>query len=91
MFPRLKESAVILGSVNISEGTSQLKGIHVVNSLLSKLCQGSGGARTMALRELLESSLFKAPSVLFGAIPENGNRLVQPFTSLLNDNHKQVC
>ncbi|KAL1124013.1 hypothetical protein AAG570_001783 [Ranatra chinensis] len=71
-----------------SVGLEQLKGLRVVNSLLSKLSQSSQAGRAMAFRELLESALFKAPSVLFGAVPEPTKRLIQPASNLLMDNHK---
>ncbi|KAF6214343.1 hypothetical protein GE061_009083 [Apolygus lucorum] len=72
-----------------SEGIDEMKGIKAVNSMLRKLCQGCSSTRVYAVRELLESSLFRTPSVLFGASPNENESLVELPVSLKQQNIKQ--
>lgn len=49
-------------------GTSKkIKGFNKVRRMLKRLCCYSKVARVLALRELLERSLFRSDNVLFGA------------------------
>ncbi|KAK9510932.1 hypothetical protein O3M35_005604 [Rhynocoris fuscipes] len=72
-----------------SDGIEEMKGLRAINAMLKKLCQSSGSTRNYALRELLESSLFRAPSVLFGSIPPPAQPLIEDPISLMMENMKQ--
>ncbi|XP_073987068.1 integrator complex subunit 5 omd [Rhodnius prolixus] len=72
-----------------AEGIDEMKGLSAINAMLKKLCQSSGSTRSYALRELLESSLFRAPSVLFGSIPPLAQPLIEDPISLMMENMKQ--
>ncbi|BES89313.1 integrator complex subunit 5 [Nesidiocoris tenuis] len=72
-----------------SESIEEMKGVKAVKSMLKKLCQGCNSTRVYAVRELLESSLFRIPSILFGAPPQEGESLVEIPIGLKVQNTKQ--
>lgn len=72
-----------------ADSVEQIKGVRIACAVMKKLCSYGGVARAFALREILESSIFRVPSVLFGAIPPVGSRLIQSHISLMEDNNKQ--
>lgn len=74
----------------INKDINLMKGMRLVTNIISKLCQNSNVARTLVIRELLESSLFRSPNVLFGATRESTTILTSSNISLLDENHRQV-
>lgn len=54
----------------VSDEKIRLKGFEQVVEILKRLCIHSNIARIMALRELIERSLFSVCNTLFGAKPK---------------------
>ncbi|XP_069703249.1 integrator complex subunit 5 isoform X2 [Periplaneta americana] len=67
----------------------RLQGVHLCCRLLARLASRSPPARSLALRELLEGSLFHSHSHLFGAKFPSQVRAPKEDIKLLHENHKQ--
>ncbi|PSN39828.1 hypothetical protein C0J52_19183 [Blattella germanica] len=69
---------------------AKLRGVRICCSLLSRLSSHSPAARSLALRELLEGSLFHSHSYMFGAKRPTQIRAPEEDIKLLHENHKQA-
>nr|XP_014282569.1 integrator complex subunit 5 isoform X2 [Halyomorpha halys] len=72
-----------------SEWIEQIKCVKISCVIVKKLCSIGGLARNHFTRELLNNCIKKKPSVLFGAIPYYGTKIIQPPESLMEENNKQ--
>ncbi|KAJ9588448.1 hypothetical protein L9F63_018181 [Diploptera punctata] len=68
---------------------AKLRGVCICCNLLFRLSSHSTAARALALRELLEGSLFHSHSHMFGTKHPSQIRAPEEDTKLLHENHKQ--
>ncbi|XP_066991548.1 integrator complex subunit 5 isoform X2 [Anabrus simplex] len=74
--------------VTETDSLVRIRGVRVCCRLLSRLSLYSSAARALALRELLEGSLFQSQSWLFGGAPKTKQNKAENVR-LLPENHKQ--
>jgi hypothetical protein len=78
----------------ISENSRGFEGCKLACKLLSRLSLRSSGARSLALRTLLELALFHGPTYLIGGnilVHEDGLPVEESEIRLMDENLKQVC
>ncbi|GFG34362.1 hypothetical protein Cfor_08970 [Coptotermes formosanus] len=75
--------------VSEQDDLGRLRGVRLCCHLLAHLSSHSPPARSLALRELLEGSLFHSHSHLFGAKLPSQIRAPREEIKLLHENHKQ--
>lgn len=68
--------------------SKKLRGVKIVNRFLRGLTSYSHYARVLALREILEMTIFGDPGKYFGAKEKFDFNITDPL--LLQQNHKQV-
>jgi hypothetical protein len=76
--------------IDVADDLVRFRGVRLCCHLLAHLSSHSPPARSLALRELLEGSLFHSHSHLFGAKLPSQIRAPREDVKLLHENHKQV-
>lgn len=72
-----------------SEWIEQIRCLKISCDVLKKLGLIGTIARCYAVREIIDNCINKKPSILFGAIPYYGTKIIQPPESLMEENNRQ--